>query len=535
MKSAKQTSVKSPTAEKLGVLGLPESLQALSQKVWDVIVVGGGHNGLTCAAYLAKAGKRVLVLEARERIGGACTIEEIWPGYRASPCAYLAGLLHSLVLEELDLPAHGYHWVPADAGLFVPFEDGSSVQLWEDRERCESEIQRFAPNDLKGWREMQAVMDRLREAIRPPNEHDCWLGKAPTQAMLEERLEGDEEARALLFEWSMAEYADCYLTHDLLKLALLGQGVIGTNASPFDPGTASINFHHSSGRMGGDAGVWGYVQGGIGMVSFILCDIAQKAGAVVATGVLVSQILPEEGVILEGGETLKAPVIVSNADPKTTLKLVGAQAPSAWREKVEKTPMKGCTVKMNVALQELPNFLARPGTRESHHFGQINTPLSKEEWKLGFEQARAGKLPERLWTELYFQTTFDTSIAPEGKHLMSVFAQYVPHTFAEGTWDTQRGIVSEVAFQSIGRFCSNFPEAVLATDIKGPPDIEKKVGLSGGHIFQGECLPNYMWSNRFDHKTPMAGVFLCGAGTHPGGSVIAVNGRNAAMAILEER
>lgn len=534
MKKMPQKPFQSPTAEKLGVLGLPESIQTLSQKTWDVIIVGGGHNGLTCAAYLSKAGKRVLLLEAHQRIGGTCTIEEMWLGYRTSPCAYLAGLLHPLVLQELDLPAYGFHWVPAEAGMFVPFEDGNSIQLWEDRERCEAEIQRFAPGNLSGWRKMRAVMSRLREAILPPDERDCWIGKAPTREMLEERLNHDEEARALLFEWSMAEYVDRYLTHEPLKLALLGQGVIGTNASPFDPGTASINFHHASGRMDGQAGQWGYVQGGISMVSFLLCDIAQSAGSVIATGVPVSRIIPGESVELDSGETIKAPIIVSNADPMTTLNLLGNQAPSAWHKKVVTTPMKGCTVKMNVALHELPNFVSRPGLREPHHLGQINTPLNQDEWKTGFQQAQSGKLPKRLWTELYFQTACDTSIAPEGKHLMSIFAQYVPHTFAEGDWDTHREKVGEVAFHSIGRFCSNFPDAVIDSDIKGPPDIEKKVGLSGGHIFHGECLPDNMWSNRLDHKTPMPGLFLCGAGTHPRGSVIAINGRNAAMAILED-
>lgn len=518
----------------LGRIGLPVPISALVARPWDVIIVGGGHNGLTCAAYLARAGKRVLVLEARERIGGACTLEEPWPGYRVSPCAYLAGLLHPLVIEELNLPAYGYEWVPAVAGLFVPFDDGSSVQLWEDDARCEAEIQRFAPGDLAGWRAMNAVMKRARNALRPPDENDLWIGRAPSRETIEERLAGDAEARSLLFEWSMAEYVERYLDDERLQCALLGQGVIGTNASPFAAGTASIHFHHSCGRLGGMPGMWGYVKGGIGWVSFILCDIAVDAGAVVASGVPVARILPGEGVELAGGERIQAPVVVSNADPRTTLRLLGGSADPDWQAQVEQLPITGCTVKVNVALRELPNFTARPGTMETHHLGQINTPLTKPEWQRAYTAARAGRLPQRLWTELYFQTVHDATVAPPGRHVMSVFAQYVPYSFADGDWDSRRDEVGTLALASIGRYCSNLPDAVVAMEVMGPPDIEHKVGLTGGHIFQGECLPSYMWSERLAYRTPMPGVFLCGACTYPGGSVIAINGRNAAMEILAD-
>jgi len=350
---------------------------------------------------------------------------------------------------------------------------------------------------------------------------------------LEERLGEDEEARGLLFEWSMVEYVERYLQDERLQMAYLGQGVIGTNASPHDPGTASIRFHHSSGRLGGLPGTWGYVKGDMGMVSFILCDIAREAGAVVAAGVPVARIVPGEGVELAGGEKIQAPVVVSNADPRTTLNLLGKEADAAWRRRVEAIPMTGCTVKLNMLLRELPNFTARPGTMQPHHLGQINTPLAKHEWQHAYEAARAGELPERLWTELYFQTAHDPSVAPNGVHTMSVFAQYVPYEFAEGDWDSRRAEVGQLALASIGRYCSNLTAAVIDMHVMGPPDIERKVGLTGGHIFQGECLPAYMWDRRLESRTPMPGVFLCGACTHPGGSVIAINGRNAAMEILQ--
>ncbi|MBV8865033.1 MAG: NAD(P)/FAD-dependent oxidoreductase [Acidobacteriaceae bacterium] len=516
------------------MLGLPAPIRELAAQHWDAIVVGAGHNGLTCAAYLAHAGKRVLVLESRERVGGACTIEEPWPGVRMSPCAYLAGLLHPLVIEELELFSRGFHWTPAVNGLFVPFEDGTSIQLYDDDEQCEAELRRLSPPDVEGWRAMSDVMRRTRNAIRPANEHDAWIGEAPSRAELEDRLRNDEEARGLLFEWSMAEFVERYLSDERLQIAYLGQGVIGTNASPFDPGTASIRFHHSSGRLGGLPGAWGYVRGGMGMVSFFLADAAQDAGAKIACGLPVAQILPGEGVLLESGELIIAPTVISNADPRVTLRLLAEDADSEWRRQVESVPIEGCTLKLNVWLRELPNFRARPGTCQPHHFGQINTPLAKCEWKASYASARCGQLPDRFWTELYFQSVHDRSVAPEGTHTMSVFSQYVPYRFANGSWDEHRVCAKERALEALGRFCSNIPDAVIEVEVLGPPDIEKKVGLTGGHIFQGECLPPYMWSNRLSAKTPMRGVYLCGACTHPGGSVIAMNGRNAAMRVLAD-
>ena len=526
--------ISSPTAAVLGQIGLPAPVDQLAARSWDVIVVGAGHNGLACATYLARAGKRVLVLESRTRVGGACTIEEPFPDVRMSPCAYLAGLLHPRIVEELNLPARGFRWSPAVNGLFVPFLDGSSVQLWDDDELCEEEIRSFAPHDVEGWRAMSDVIRRLRNALRPADENDLWIGDAPSPEEIDNRLGHDPEARSVLYDWSMAEFVGSYLNDERLQTAYLGQGVIGTNASPFDPGTASIRFHHSSGRLGGMPGMWGYVQGGMGMVSFFLCDAAREAGATVAAGVPVAQILPGVGVLLEGGERIIAPIVISNADPRRTSAMLGSAADSGWRTQVESVPIEGCTVKLNVLLAELPNFTARPGMPRPHHFGQINAPLTKDEWEAGFAAAKRGELPEHLWCEIYFQSVHDPTVVPDGQHTMSVFAQSVPYRFAAGTWETRREEVRGLALKSIGRFCSNIDSAVIDAQVLGPPDIEAKVGLTGGHIFQGECLPPYMWSKRLTARTPMQGVYLCGACTHPGGSVIGINGRNAAMAVLKD-
>ncbi|MEM7394047.1 MAG: NAD(P)/FAD-dependent oxidoreductase, partial [Verrucomicrobiota bacterium] len=433
----------------------PASISSWVEKDWDVIVVGAGHNGLCCATYLAQAGRKVLVVEAREKVGGACTLEETWPGYRISPCAYLCGLLHPLILQELDLTGKGFQWIPANAGLFVPFEDGESIQFWDDETYCLEEIKRLSPNDVDGWLIMKDAFNRLRERLRPPDEDDIWIGGPPSEEELNERLGDDQELHDILFHWSMAEMLDYYLEDERLQTALLGQGVIGTNASPFDRGTASINFHHSSGHMFGEPGAWGYVKGGMGTISFLLADIAREAGVEIVTGAPVARIHPEQGVELEGGDRINAPVIVSNADPKTTLKLLDANAGEGWRKRVEAIPMEGCTVKITLGLNALPDFKARPGSDRPHHRGQINTPLSKEQWQSAFDAAGSGRLPEQLWTELYIQTAAEPSIAPPGKHVMSVFAQYVPYAFAEGDWDGRRNEVKELALRTLSRFCSN--------------------------------------------------------------------------------
>src|SRR5579885_2607962 len=461
------------TADRLGVVGQSLSLAELTTIKWDAIVVGAGHNGLVCATYLARHSKRVLVLESRERVGGACTLEETWPGYKISPCAYVAGLLHPWIINELDMRSYGFEWMAAHGGLFVPFEDGSSIQLWDDEQKCLDEIKRFSPDDLAGWREMHHFMQDVCDKLRPVDDRDLWIGPAPTREQIEERLEGDADAISFLFDWSMDEFLSRYLKSEKLQLALMGQGVVGTFASPFDPGTASIYFHHYCGRMDErNPGAWGYVKGGMGMVSFILCDIARDTGVTICTGLPVLRIIPGVGVeLLEGGR-ITAPIIVSNADPKSTAFMLGPDCDPEWRKRVDAVPMKGCTLKVNAALSDLPDFTARPGKNQPHHLATINTPLSKDEWRAGFAAVQNGRLPGKLWSEIYLQTAYDASVAPEGKHVMSVFAQYVPYEFAQGDWSSRREEAGKLCIESIARFCPDLPSSIIAMDVLGPPDVE---------------------------------------------------------------
>ena len=518
---------------RLGVVGLPAPVAELAARRWDVVVVGGGHNGLTAAAYLARAGRAVLLLERRDRLGGACTLEQPFPdpAWLVSPCAYLVGLLHPLVVEELDLRRHGYAVHPADPHLWCPFDDGTSLAVWNDRRRTAESVAALSRRDVDGYFAYEDLVARLRRALRGP-ERDTWLGASPDRAEIEALLGGDREAVEVVFEASIADVVERHVGDERLRTALHGQGVIGTVAGPRDPGTAAIHLLHAMGTLEGAPGVWGYVEGGMGRVSFALAEAALEAGAVVASGVPVGAIVPGEGVRLEGGELVRAAAVVSNADPGRTLALCEGDVPAAWRERVAGWRSEGAVVKLNCGLTRLPAFPAA-GVGDRPHRAMVTVSGGIDATQAASEAARRGE-PATEWCELYFHTAYDPSIAPDGRHTMSVFAQYAPYRLAEGDWESRREQIGDAVLATIARVAPDVAAVVEHRQVLGPPDIESRVGLTGGHIFQGECLPDQMWDRRFAPRTPIPGLYLCGAATHPGGSVIAANGRNAAMAVLAD-
>ncbi len=505
----------------------------MAARAWDVVVVGGGHNGLTAAAYLAAAGKSVLVLERRDHLGGACTLEEPFPdpAWRVSPCAYLVGLLHPTVVAELDLRRRGYRVAVVDPHLWCPFTDGTSIALWEDADRSAAAVAELAPGDVDGYLAYNDLFGRLRRALRD-GDRDVWIGEAPDRSGLEELLAGDPEAIEVLFDTSIAEVVERYVGDERLRTALHGQGIIGTYAGPRDRGTAAVHLLHASGTLEGLPGAWGYVEGGMGRISFALADAAIEAGAVVAAGVPVAAILPGEGVRLEGGETIRAAAVVSNADPKRTVALCEGGVPDAFRGRVERWRSESPVLKINCGLSRLPRFPQAARGVEPHR-AMVTISTGIDATQAAYEASRQGE-PSPAWCELYFHTAYDPSIAPPGGHAMSVFAQYVPYQLRSGDWEGRREAIGDAAIEAIARFAPDVSDCIVHRQVLAPPDVEERIGLTGGHIFQGECLPDQMWDRRFSPRTPVAGLYLCGAATHPGGSVIAINGRNAALALLED-
>jgi phytoene dehydrogenase-like protein len=337
----------------------------------------------------------------------------------------------------------------------------------------------------------------------------------------------------LLFEASIAEILDDHISDERLKTALFGQGIIGTWGGPREPGTASIKLMHFQGDMTGEGPLWGYVEGGMGMVSFAIADAAREAGAVLACGVPVAEIVPGEGVTLEDGTFVRARTVVCNADPKRTLAMLdGHEVDAAYRERIERWKVRSPVVKFNAALERLPDWAAAPGETWPAR-ATIDLTGTMDDAQRAFEACERGE-PAVAFGEIYIQTGYDPSPAPEGRHLLSVFGQYAPYQISDGDWDSRRADVARQFIDLIDHFAPGFENRLTDYEVLGPPDIESRIGLTGGNIFQGEVTPDQMWEGRFSARTPVPGLYMCGAATHPAGSVIALNGRNAAAAVLAD-
>jgi phytoene dehydrogenase-like protein len=522
----------------LGRVGLPEPVADLAKREWDAIVVGGGHNGLTAAAYLAKAGSRVLVLERREQLGGAATLERPFSDERfvVSPCAYVVGLLDQVVIDELALDRHGYRVTPADPNLWCPFADGSSYAGFIDGARTRSYLrdQGFADSDIEGVARFNATFDRIRDLLRGGGD-DLWLRASPTREEIERRLGWDDELAGIVFSESIASMLERYVGDQRLRDAIACQGTIGTFAGPRDRGTASIRLMHHQGDLQGLGSVWGYVDGGLGRVSFSIADAALEAGAVIAAGVPVGAIRPGEGVELESGERIDAPVVVCNADPKRLLGMLEAgeaDIPADYRARLDGWDVRSPVLKLNVALDRFPTFTAAPDGLEPER-AMVTICDGVDAAQAAVDAARRGE-PAIGFCELYFQSAYDRTVVPDGKQVMSVFCQFVPYELAHGDWDSRRDEIAAMALDAIEVHAPDVRDCIDEMQVMGPPDIEERIGLSGGHIFQGQALPSQMWDRRLSARTPIEGLYLCGAATHPGGSVIALNGRIAAQEVLAD-
>lgn len=524
-------------AERLGELGLPAPVSELAAREWDAIVVGAGHNGLAAAAYLAAAGRRVLVCERRERVGGACTLERPFsdPGYVVSPCAYVAGLLDPLVVSELRLRERGVRIHVADPALWVPFEDGTAFVEWAaDEERTLAGLRELGvgERDVAGYVAYNELFDRCRSLLRE-GRRDAWVGDSPTRAEVEELLGGERELIDLVFEASIAEVIEDHVSDPRLRDALYGQGLIAAWGGPRTPGTAAIHLMHRMGTLDSLPGRWGYVEGGMGMISFALAEAALEAGAEIACGVPVAALRPGEGAELEDGTLVRAPVLLANADPKVALGLLaGTDLPAPFERRLREWRVRSPVVKLNAALAE-PLRWSAAGGESWPAAGTVNCRLGLDEAQAAFAACERGEL-RIAFCELYSQSAADPT-APAGKPVLSAFCQYAPAGAGLDRWDGGlREAARERILELIERFAPGAGRSVLECEVLGPPDVERRIGLSGGCIFQGECSPDQMWDRRLTARTPVAGLYLCGAATHPGGSVIGLNGRNAARAALAD-
>ena len=518
----------------------------------DVVIVGGGHNGLACAAYLAKAGLDVLVLERRGVLGGAAVTEEPWPGYRVSSASYVVSLMPPRVVDELELKRFGYDVSIITPDYFVPFPDGTSLTLWGELERDVENIARLSKRDAEAYVAFDTYFERIAGLLKdllfvvPPN---VRLAEAPRWVKTAGRFRGwtgrDLHELVRLFTMSAADFLDEWFEDERVKGALATQAIIGAWCGPMTPGSAYVLMHHWIGEIDGHFGAWGWVKGGMGGVATAMAGSAEAAGATIQTDTPVARVAVNSegravGVELEDGSVIRAKAVVSNAHPTTTyLDLVGEERlPADVVRDIRRFRTRSGSVKINVALSELPTYPSWDQDGDVHR-GLMAVSPSMEYLERAFDDAKYGRASQHPYAEVMFPTAHEPGLAPKGKHLMLAFTQYGPIELREGSWETERDAYATRVIDELARYAPNLPDAIEHIEVLTPKDLEDRYGLIGGNIMQGELTPDQMFSFRpipfyGDHRTPIAGLFLCGGGTHPGGGVMGVPGRNASTVVLKD-
>ncbi|MGO4879933.1 MAG: phytoene desaturase family protein [Bryobacteraceae bacterium] len=523
---------------------------------YDAIIIGGGHNGLVTAAYLGRAGRKTLVLERREMVGGCAVTEEIWPGFRVSTASYLTSLLQERIIRDLELARHGYQVDAKDPAFFSPFPDGRCFFMWQDGRKTLDEIAKFSKHDAEVYPAFEAQLERLSQVVEslllttPPQFPPRGVGDLIEHLKIAGRLRklapADIVALVKIFTQSAAELLDEWFESPELKVTLATDGVIGANGGPRSQGTAYILMHHVMGSVAGHRGLWGFVRGGMGAVSEAIASAARSHGATIRTNAAVEKILVRDGrargVVLAGGEEIEAPLVASNLDPRVTfLRLLAERdLPSDFVTAIRRFRTEGTSCKINLALSGLPEFSALPGAPGPHHRATMHICPSIDYIERAWDDAKYGRPSDRPMLELTIPTMYDPSLAPAGKHIMGIFIQYAPYTLRGTTWDEAREPFYNRVVEVMEEYIPNIRSIVIDKQVLSPLDMERRFGITGGNIFHGEMALDQMFVMRpvagyARYRTPIRGLYLCGSGAHPGGGVMGAPGYNAAREILRDR
>ncbi len=525
----------------------------------DVILIGAGHNALVCAAYLARAGRRVLVLERRELVGGACVSEEIWPGYKVSTASYVNSLLRPEIIRDLQLARHGFELLPRSPSSFTPFPDGRHLMMGPDKELTRREVEKFSTRDAEALPRYEAMLERVAAFIEPTLDMappSPWSLRPRNLAHLAKlgldfaRLGKDGPLAVEILTGAARPILDRWFESEQLKATLATDAIIGAFAAPSIPGTAYVLFHHVMGETNGVRGVWAYVRGGMGGISNALAAAARERGAEIRTSAEVTRILVRDGrvtgVALADGTEFRAHTVVSGADANVTFVRLMQEAdlPADFLASVRTIDYSSASLKINVALSELPSFTALPGSASGpQHRGTIHISPTIDYIEEAFADAKAGRPARNPVLECTIPSAVDSTVAPAGKHLMSMFIQYFPYHLRdaddESSYEAAKERFADRCFDVLDEYAPNFKRSVIDRQVLSPRDIERRFALTGGNIFQGAMtldrlafmrpVPGYA-----DYRTPVEGLYLCGAATHPGGGVMGACGYNAAREILRD-
>ncbi len=513
---------------------------------YDCLIIGGGHNGLVAAAYLAKAGRNVLVLEQRHVLGGCTSTEELHPGFKLSPAAYVISLFLPEIIRELELKRHGLEILPRNPSSFTPLEDGRYLLLGHDDEANRREIAEFSTRDAEAYPRYDAMLTRVAEVLEPilqspPPRVPPRLGDVARwwrYLQAARRLGDDFRTAVELMAAPATRILDRYFESEPLKATLATDAIIGAFAAPSTPGSAYVLLHHVMGEAGGKRGVWGYVRGGMGGLADALETACLAAGAEIRRDAQVTKIRLEAGraagVVLADGTEVSARAVASSVDANVTfLKLLGAEhLPDEFAYQVRRIDYSSASAKVNLALDGLPAFNTGEVAPETALRGTTHMVPDSAFIERAFDDAKYGRTSREPVLEMTIPSLVDRTLAPEGKHVASIFVQYAPYELAEGTWDEHREAFGDRCIDLVARYAPNIKDLILHRQVLAPPDMERIYGLTGGNIMQGSMGLEQLGPMRPGYRTPVAGLFLCGAATHPGGGVIGACGRNAAREVL---